>query len=467
MPKFSTSTKSPVAWLLIFLISGFFLIGCASSNPLANTEEAAPPLTVEQQALNLESYDLIWETIRDKHYDENLGGLDWQAIGDELRPQVAAATTMHDARLPMQDLIQRLEQSHFVIYPADVYDDAAATHSPAVDSEDSGRVLSHSGLPGHSGLDLRVLDGHILVVKVNEASPAAALGVVPGWEILTIDNVELASRVDKITEVLLDEPMLGMILSRSIEARLSGEEGDKIAITCIDAKQNTVDIELELGPAPGHAFSMGNLPTIRVWTQQEVLAGDIGYFHFSFFLDVMTVMGDYNKAMADFLDLPGVIIDLRGNPGGLGAMAMGMAGWFVQERGLRLGTMIMRTGEMNFVINTRANGYRGKVALLIDDLSASTSEIMAGGLQDLGLVRVFGMRSAGAALPSMITKLPNGDGFQYAIANYISEGGEVLEGVGVAPDVEIIPTRENLLAEGDPILEAARLWLLQSETTEE
>jgi carboxyl-terminal processing protease len=101
------------------------------------------------------------------------------------------------------------------------------------------------------------------------------------------------------------------------------------------------------------------------------------------------------------------------------------------------------------------------VALLIDDLSASTSEIFAGGLQDLGLVRIFGMRTAGAALPSMIEKLPNGDGFQYAVANYISEGGKVLEGVGVVPDVEVIPTRENLLKDGDPILEAARKWLLQ------
>jgi len=138
-----------------------------------------------------------------------------------------------------------------------------------------------------------------------------------------------------------------------------------------------------------------------------------------------------------------------------------MAGWFVEEKGQRLGTMIMRTGEFNFIINTRANGYHGRVALLIDDLSASTSEIFAGGLQDLKLARVFGTRTAGAALPSMIEKLPNGDGFQYAIANYISEGGEVLEGVGVVPDVEVVPTRENLQSEGDPILEAARKWLLQ------
>ena len=67
--------------------------------------------------------------------------------------------------------------------------------------------------------------------------------------------------------------------------------------------------------------------------------------------------------------------------------------------------------------------------------------------------------TAGAALPSMIEKLANGDGFQYAIANYLSEGGGALEGVGVTPDVEIIPRRDELLQGKDPALEAALAWI--------
>ena len=467
MPNLATGLRKPFLQCVLLLICGFILTGCAVSTQSSREIEPAAVLNAEQMALNLESFDIIWETIRDKHYDVTLGGLDWQAIGDQHRSLVSSATTMLDARLAMQEMILTLEQSHFVIYPADVYDDAAATEKLASDSEDTGRKLSHSGIPGHSGLSLRVLDGHVLVTHVDDDTPAAELGLVPGWELLTIDKIDLASRVEKISEVLEGEPMLGLILSRSMEARLAGDTEDTILVTCLDADQKKVTIELVLGPARGHIFAMGNLPPVRVWTQQDVLPGNIGYFHFNYFLDVMTVMRDYNKAMTSFMDLPAVIIDLRGNPGGLGAMAMGMAGWFVQERGLRLGTMTMRTGEMNFVINTRANGYQGKVALLIDDLSASTSEIMAGGMKDLNLARVFGMRTAGAALPSNIIKLPNGDGFQFAIANYISEGGEVLEGVGVAPDVEIIPTRESLLTVGDPILDAARKWLLQTENTEE
>jgi carboxyl-terminal processing protease len=73
--------------------------------------------------------------------------------------------------------------------------------------------------------------------------------------------------------------------------------------------------------------------------------------------------------------------------------------------------------------------------------------------------RVFGTRPAGAALASVITKLPNGDGFQYAIANYISQGGQPLEGIGVKPDEEVKLTRHQLLEGQDPVLDAAVSWI--------
>jgi carboxyl-terminal processing protease len=95
----------------------------------------------------------------------------------------------------------------------------------------------------------------------------------------------------------------------------------------------------------------------------------------------------------------------------------------------------------------------------MDGSSASTSEIFAGGLKDLGRARIFGTRSAAAALPSIIEKLPNGDGFQYAMANYISDGGKPLEGNGVVPDVEVKLTRQALLDGHDPVVDAALQWI--------
>ena len=139
-------------------------------------------------------------------------------------------------------------------------------------------------------------------------------------------------------------------------------------------------------------------------------------------------MGGFGNAIKDCQQCRGLIVDLRGNPGGLGAMAMGMAGYLVDQPGLRLGTMYTRDAQLNFAVNPRFPAFAGPVAILLDACSASTSEILAGGLKDLGRARIFGSRSAAAALPSVIERLPNGDGFQYAVGNYVSEGGKPLEG---------------------------------------
>ena len=100
-----------------------------------------------------------------------------------------------------------------------------------------------------------------------------------------------------------------------------------------------------------------------------------------------------------------------------------------------LGEMETRDSTLKFIIFPRAETYAGPLAILVDDRSASTTEILAAGLQDLHRARIFGVRTAGAALPSDIVRLPNGDGFQYPQALYVSANGEVLEGAGVTPDV--------------------------------
>src|SRR5437870_12644360 len=140
-------------------------------------------------------------------------------------------------------------------------------------------------------------------------------------------------------------------------------------------------------------------------------------------------------------------------------MAMGMAGWFIDKSDQRLGTMYTRQTPLKFVVNPRYPTYHGPLAILLDETSGSTSEVFAGGMKDLGRARIFGTRTAGAALPSTIERLPNGDGFQCATANYISESGKHLEGAGVTPDVEVAPSRELLLQGKDAALQSALHWI--------
>jgi carboxyl-terminal processing protease len=102
--------------------------------------------------------------------------------------------------------------------------------------------------------------------------------------------------------------------------------------------------------------------------------------------------------------------------------------------------------------------YAGPVALLVDELTGSTSETFAGALQSLGRARVFGRSTMGQALPALTKQLPNGDVLVHAIGDFVTSTGKSLEGDGVIPD-EAVPLSPRALAEGrDQVLEAALRW---------
>jgi carboxyl-terminal processing protease len=220
-------------------------------------------------------------------------------------------------------------------------------------------------------------------------------------------------------------------------------------------------MKLARGRPRGQLAQFGNLPPLHFWVETRTIKPNIGYMRFNLFFEPDSLIAAFQQAVKACRNCDGFIIDLRGNPGGIGGLATGVAGWFTDKQGQRLGSMFLRGASIKFAVFPRAEPFLGPLAILVDGCSASTSEIFAGGMKDLGRARIIGTRTAGAALPSVFTRLPNGDGFQYAIANYISEGGQPLEGFGVTPDQEVKLTRHQLLDGQDPVLDAAVSWIEQ------
>lgn len=412
---------------------------------LAWAQNATAPLTAKQRQLNIDSFEYVWTTIRDKHWQTKPAGLDWPAVHDQLRPAIENASTMEAARAVLNDMLGRLHQTHFEIIPSDLYSD-----------------IHGSGAKGEvtTGIDIRVAGSDVLVSSVDPGSPAARAGIQPGWLILKIGTADLTPVVRKLNQTYAASTLRELILRQAILAQLEGKPGGSTTVEFLDGANQRVTKSLTEKKARGDLSQFGYLYPMHVWFDSSKVAnGSIGYVKFNLFLDPARIMNLFGEAVEGCKACRGFVIDLRGNPGGIGAMAMGMAGWFIDQPDQRLGTLYMRDATLKIVVNPRIYTFPGPLAILVDGTSASTSEILAGGLKDLGRARIFGTRTAAAALPSVFELLPNGDGFQYAIANYISEGGKPLEGLGVTPDVEAPLTREALLAGKDPALDAAIQWI--------
>ena len=190
--------------------------------------------------------------------------------------------------------------------------------------------------------------------------------------------------------------------SRIVESRLAGRVGDKIPVVFRNGNDEEVSLDVPLARPRGHKIGLGHLPAQYVHLESRRLEGNILYVSLNAFLDPARILGEFERALLSQPTPAGVVLDLRGNPGGLGGMAMGMGNRLVQKPDQRLGTMTLRNGTVHFVLNPQAETYSGPLAILIDGCSASTSEILAGGLKDIARARLFGTRTAGAALPSII-----------------------------------------------------------------
>lgn len=397
-------------------------------------------------------FDEVWSTINESFYDPSFGGLDWSAVRAELRPKAASAASEDDERAVVNQMLARLKRSHFALLAS------------------SGSADEEMMLKGDATVpvEVRIVGREVVVTATRKShvllgDPALNSPLASGSRILSVDGKSVVPRAG-------EAPLVSW---RRVNAALSGTASSPATIVHIPAIAppfNTPRTSIEARVVPsGVPVQFSNLPPLRVQVvdhPMETPAGRrAGYIGFNIW------MAQINEPIAEAVDkfrnAAGLIIDLRGNPGGLAAMISNVAGQILTRPDL-LGSMRTRQiPQLKFVANPRTSTtdgrvvepYSGPVAVIVDELTASASECFAGALQDLGRVRVFGRTSMGQALPASTKRLANGDVLEYVIGDFVTSKGRSLEGHGVVPD-EIQPLSiERLRAGHDDPIEAALAWI--------
>jgi carboxyl-terminal processing protease len=415
----------------LVLLAAFVLVAAAA--PLRAAQDWRAPIVA--------AFDDAWQTVRDAASVPD--DVDWDAVRAELRPQVLTAGTPEAARQVIADMLERLHRSHFSILTA---------------ARDRG--------PDVVPVSVRAMAQGIIVTDVPAGSTAEAAGLHPGDQIVRVDAETLPATLPRGDG---DEARAARLRAwRTTTAALRGAAGSTAALVVRGGDGIERRLVVPRSDAAGEAVTLGNLPPLHVRTravEARTPGGRrVGVFAFSVWLPAIDE--PLARAMDANRGAAGMVIDLRGNPGGLADMIRGVAGYFLSQPAL-LGRMHVSGADLEMRANPRrstADGrrvepYDGPLAILVDELTASASECFTGGLQGIGRARVFGVRTMGQALPAATRTLADGEVLEYAVGDFVTAAGRRLEGAGVQPD-EIVPLTPGDLRRGrDPVLAAALAWI--------
>ena len=392
---------APVRGIALAVVA-LALSGCTTM-PAPRVSLAAVP--VEQRARaegNVRVFDRVWGLVADWHYDPKLQGVDWPAAGLKYGAEAAAAADDQALYASLGAMVGLLKDSH--------------THALSPTQTKERRTQTRA----RTGFYMTRVEGRWIVSELVAGSPAELAGVKTGWVVVARNGTAFGERS---------------------EAR--PKEGEVAQWEFLDDRDQPVALAIA-------AQSLSTKPRQEV----RVLAGGVVYLRFDAF-----DMAD-RRWLSDQLKTnraaPGVVIDLRRNPGG-GTISLGITIGEFFDRAVDCGTFITRGGYRGGKSSWQIGSarYGGSVVVLVDGATGSAAEIFAAVLQEHGRAAIVGRKTAGAVLASWYHGLPDGGELQLSRQDYVTPQGRRLEKEGVEPDVKVVRTVADVRAGRDVDLEAA------------
>ncbi|MBR1618293.1 S41 family peptidase [bacterium] len=196
---------------------------------------------------------------------------------------------------------------------------------------------------------------------------------------------------------------------------------------------------------------------IAIKSIKSSVEDEIGYIQISSFIS-STVPNEFLEALENTSKSKGLIIDLRGNTGGLLSNAVFIANLFIDKG--RLVSIVGRNGYRYDVMAQDTNvGIQKPVVILVDETSASATEIFAGAMKDYHRAKLVGTKTYGKGMVQKIIPMPNETGLNLTIARYLTPNGADINKRGISPDYKVNFTKNDMETKTDSQLERAKEML--------
>ena len=472
--------KSSSHRLLLCLIAvGLLTAGAAAQKRkprkqiIANVTVSASNPTPAQR--RMEAFLVAWSTINQQYFDRSFGGLDWNKVRTEFQPRVAAAKTDAAFHQLLEEMLSRLGKSHLSVIVPEYFANleaakekarkkgeqmsaerrAASPAGAATDSDEDDKIFGENENARYGiGVELRMLDGRIVISSVDQQSGAVLAGLKPGFIIEKINGISIPemirqARIDGNSEAEIRY----LFPIQLVDAFLNGDPDTSVFLTCMDQNDKAAEYTVPRLSLAGQTVSISrDLPEQFLKYETRSLNSDVGYIKFNAF--AVPVIAKFCDSLTDFQDKKAIIVDLRGNLGGILGSMMGLAG-MLSSKDIELGTYVTRAGRSPFIAQSKNKNFKGRLVIMVDSLSMSAAELFTAGLQGRGRAVVVGERSGGQSLPAIWTKLSTGAVMLFPVADFITPKGVSLEGTGLEPDHIAALDRGQLLKGVDTQLETA------------
>ena len=399
-----------------------------------------PPATLTAEA-RTRAFDFVWDTINEHYYDPKLNGVDWKAVRDRYRPMALAAKTDDEFWDVLDRMTGELKDAHTRV---------ESPKSVALRMKDETVTLGFTFFP---------IDGRLIVTAVNSDTDAWWAGVRPGMAVVNIENEPAQQAYDRLKAQTRFDSTERSRHSRTLRKLLTGEPGTKASFTFERADGTRFDATLSRKRI-----------TARPGESHRTLPSGYGYIRFTQW--TLPVTADVLAAIEALKDTPGLVIDLRGNPGGSAhAVNLVLRRFFPHKT--ELGTTLTRTGQpisLFFgtveIIKLRnsvpgdKDAYTKPVVVLVNSGSASASELFSSTMQATGRAAIVGQPSCGCLLGFLgYARVPGGAELAYSEVGFRLPNEKRIEGEGVIPDLMVPLAARDLQLNRDRTLEEAQAKL--------